>query len=334
MSVYHRLRNKKKPTTAQATLFEPTLTPTTSEATHIINVPKDCSINIGLNDAEKQEVIKQYCQTHGIHKIFLFYPPHFPLNIQLEGIPVDYTPYMDMFQFKYYYRLLEQIGDHSLIVFNECLRNQDRKVLTYSAAHDFARNTPHTLVFEGFPFIEHPEDFMVLLELVDPARYKNKPFTYAYLQEKKVSVYPKHFSLHTIDRAPTPQELKAYGAMKAKLFAELGDTDPDTIPRQLHLYVGTYKKALISKNHQYIARTNRFGGSNIVTYRGGAVKKQPYYVIDFPCRRLEFNDFLKQTGTTDVYFLNSGHKVDAYYINDFKEWLNRLEDFYVKTGVY
>jgi hypothetical protein len=154
------------------------------------------------------------------------------------------------------------------------------------------------------------------------------------LQEKKVSIYPKHIQLHSIDRTPTPIELKAYGTMKTKLFAELGNMDPDTIPRQLHLFVGAYKKAFISKNHQYIARTNRFGSANIVTYRGGAVKKQPYYVIDFPCRRLEFNDFLKQTGTTDVYFLNSGHKVDLYYMNDFKEWLNRLEDFYAKTGVY
>jgi hypothetical protein len=331
MSIYHRLRDKKKQA-LQSTLFESHIESTTSDVMSVVNVPKDCSINVGLNDAEKIEVIKQYCKTHDIRKIFMFYPPHFPLTTQIENIIVDYTQYVDMFQFKYYYKLLENINNQSLIVFNECLRNQDRKVITYSAAHDFARNTPHVLVFEYFPFIENPGDFMVLLELINPAKYKNKPFNYTYLSDEKVSINRVHFTIRSIDKTPSNDEIKRYGELKEKAFAEIGDADPDVIPRRLHLFAGDLKKSLISKNHRYIARTNRFG-SNIVTYRCLSAGKQDYYVLDFPCRRLEFNDFLKLTKTTDVVFLNSGLKVDAFYLGDFKEWITRLEDFYAKTSV-
>lgn len=296
-----------------------------------ISLNQNYNIMVGLRDEEKQVVIEKYCKQHNITKVFIFYPPLFPLETIFEGVNITYTQYMDMFEFKYYYKLLEHITDKTLIVFNECMRNQDRKVITYSAAHDFARNTPHILVFEYFPFIEHEKDFMVLLEFVDPSRYKNKPFTYEYLEEEKIFIRPYKFTLTTIDHMPSKEETEKYKVQKQKAFDELGESDPDIIPRRLHLFAGVLKKYMMVKNRWYIARTKR-GAFNVDTYRS-MVKDREYVVLDFPCRRLEFNDFLKYTGNTDIVFLNSGLKVDQYYINDFKEWINRLERFYAKASV-
>lgn len=331
MSVYHRIQNKKR--MGQTALIDYTPQIVTPQNTlPVSDVPENYSICLGLNNAEKQAVIKKYVKNHDVKKVVIFFPRKFPLPLQINNVPIDNCEYMDMFQFKYYYRLLEQIDHNTLIVFNECMRNQDRKVITYSAAHDFARNTPHILVFEYFPIIEQPKDFMVQLEFIDPARYKNKPFTYDYLKENRVWMRPTDISVYTKNMILTQKDRELYSAKKQKLFETLDENkDPDVIPRELHLFVGNLKKRMLQSNNVYVARTKRFGNYNncVYTYRGDLNPKiSSYKVIDFPCRRLEFNDFLKATGMTTICFLNSGLKVDQYYLQDFKKWINNLTEFY------
>ena len=125
---------------------------------------------------------------------------------------------------------LEEIDPNTLLVFNECLRTQKRSDLTYNCAHHYCNQTPHKIVFEYFPFIEDKADFMILLDFLNKGKYKGKGFSWEFLQEEDVQVKPISFTLHTIDMiAPN---LMGYERKKRQLFANLGNSDPDTIPRQ------------------------------------------------------------------------------------------------------
>ena len=53
-------------------------------------------------------------------------------------------------------------------------------------------------------------------------------------------------------------------------------------------------------------------GIMFVPYRDGE-KRDRYYIIDFPIRQIELNDFIKKTEVTDLIFINSTLKVDEYY---------------------
>lgn len=290
-------------------------------------------IRIGFTTAEKQAEVGRYLKDNsGIRKIFVFYPDIFPLPLDLEGVAVEHIRYSDIIMYKFFYRLLEEIDDDCLLIFNECMRTQNRSDLTYNCAHHYCNQTSRKIVFEYFPFIESNNDFMILLDLLNKGKYKGKSFDYRYLQDEDIVVHPKEFKLNTIDLRLAIKDFKKYEAKKEMLFDSLGEGDPDTIPRQLHIFAGNYKKGAIRLDLQYVARNSRFKMPNVTTYKD--IKSSgDYIIIDFPHRRIDFNDFLKKTGMTNVTFLNSGFKVDLYYINEFNAWMERLGEFYAKAGI-
>lgn len=53
-----------------------------------------------------------------------------------------------------------------------------------------------------------------------------------------------------------------------------------------------------------------------------------------PHRRLDFNDFLRQTEQTELAYISTGFGVDKAYIAEFNEWEGKVEEFYAKTGIY
>ena len=120
---------------------------------------------------------------------------------------------------------------------------------------------------------------------------------------------------------------------KTELFNGLGEADPDTIPRKLHNFLGTFKKTMIYPHRLYVARNDRLKLKNIVIYKK-IQAGQEYTVIDFPHRRIDFCDFLKTTGQHRIQFLNSGLGVDSYYFNELTDWVKRIEEFYEKAGLY
>jgi hypothetical protein len=187
-------------------------------------------------------------------------------------------------------------------------------------------------VFEYFPFIEDISDFMVLLDFINKGKYKGKSFDWDFIMEEDVAAKRHEFTFQTTDIPVSEKEIAKYEAKKEQLFANLDNSDPDTIPRQLHIWAGNLKKQAISFAKQYVARNDRFKLPNVATYKN--IKPGEYTIIDFPHRRLDFNDFLKVTGTKSIHFINSTLKVDLYYINELKAWLERLEEFYAKASVY
>jgi len=288
-------------------------------------------ILIGLSTAEKQQIVNDYLQTAKLKKVFVFSFEKFPSQLAFPGVETEYIGYSDIIMYKFFYRLLEEIDDDCLLVFDECMRTQNRSDLTYNCAHHYCNQTSRKIIFEYFPFIDDKQDFMILLDLQNKERYKGKSFDWSFLQEEDIKVKPIETSLTTTTLQLSDSDFAKYEAKKNKLFDDLGNADPDTIPRQLHIFAGNFKKPFIESNRRYVARNDRFKLPNVTTYKD--VDSGDYIVVDFPHRRIDFNDFLKTTGMTDIHFISSGFKVDLYYINEFKAWEERLGEFYAKASL-
>jgi hypothetical protein len=287
-------------------------------------------IRIGLSDAEKRDIVQRYIQNHGITNVYAFSWESFHVSFDVD-VPIEYYGYKDIIEYKPFYHLLEVIDERSLLVFNECMRTQNRSDLTYNCAHHYCNQTPHKIVFETFPFIEDKDDFMILLDFLDKGKYKGKSFDWSFLHDEDVRAKPRRIIAESIDVGHTAKALQEYEKKKVQLLDGLGNSDPDTIPRNLHVFVGRYKAAHILPGLEYVARNDRFKLPNVTTYKH--VERRDYIVIDFPHRRLDFNDFLKTTGMRRVQFLNTGLKVDQHYFRELQHWIGRLEEFYAKASL-
>lgn len=291
-------------------------------------------IRIGLAHHQKQIEVERYLAHHPeINRMFVFYFKKFPVHLQLpEDMPVEYVEYADIIEYEYFYRLLEVIDKNTLLVFNECLRTQKRSDLTYNCAHHYANQTRHVIVFEYFPFIENASDFMILADYQTPGKYKGRSFDYQFLHDEDVSCISHELAITSLDCPISPKEIARYEHKKKQLFESLDQGDPDTIPRQLHLFAGNFKKSVIIPWCQYVARNDRFKLPNIRTYKDAV--DSDHIIVDFPHRRIDFNDFLKSTGMHNIQFVNSGLKVDIYYLNELYAWNKRLGEFYAQASVY
>ncbi len=289
-------------------------------------------IRIGLKQSEKQKTLDDYLKNNKIKKVIVLYADKHESTYDFGGTEVEYVEWKDIIMYKFFYRLLEEINNEYLIVVDELMRTQNRSELTYNCAHHYLNQTEHKIVFEYFPFIESKNDFMILLDFIDKGKYKGRSFSYDLLAEKDVKIKPRKIELELLQLPTTSEQAEEYEKERDRLFDNLGNKDPDTIPRNLHVFVGKYKKNHLTDGEQYVARNQRFKMNNIRTYRQ-IDDRNKRKVIDFPHRRIDFNDFLKTSGQEKVTFLSTGLSVDNYYYTSFKEWLQRLGDFYGKASL-
>lgn len=289
-------------------------------------------IRIGLNGRDKQKVLDAYLAAHEFKKIFCFYFKKFPIKLKAD-IEVEYIEYADIEMYKYFYRLLEEIDDKTLLVFNECMRTQNRSELIYNCAHHYCNQTPHKIIFEFFPIIEDKNDFMILLDLQNKGKYKGKSFDYGFLYQEDILVKPFHVKMDFINVETTDQDLQRYENKKEQLFAGLGEKDPDTIPRNLQILAGDIKKKAIDPAKSYVARNKRFKLDNVVSYED-INKTGNYIVIDTHYRRLNMNDFLKTTSMNRIKYLCTTLPIDTVITAEFAEWKARLEAIYAQASIY
>lgn len=289
-------------------------------------------IRIGLSAREKQKEFDNYLANNEIKKIFCFHYEKFPLTI-LTSVPIEYFTYADIIEYKPFYHLLEVINSSTLLIFNECMRTQNRSDLTYNCAHHYCNQTPHKLIFEHFPIIENKNDFMILLDFQDKGKYKGKSFDYVFLQNEDVKIKPFKIKLETINVPITDKDRERYEKKKGFLFDSLGEKDPDTIPRNLQLLAGGMKKKVIVSDQLYIARNKRFKLENVLTYND-ITGKGDYIIIDTHFRRLDFNDFLKTTGMNKVKYLCTTLPIDNVIATEFMKWKAGLDAIYAQTSVY
>jgi len=300
-------------------------------------------IRVGLLPEEKRNEVKEYADEHDIRKVFVLYWRGFRIEYTVD-CEIEYLEWADIIEYPPFYRLLEEIDDKCLIVVDELMRTQNRSELTYNCAHHFLNQTPHKIIYEWFPFIEDQDDFMILLDYQDKGRYKGKGFSFNHLREQDVIVRHHPIEFETQFMPITETQRKAYEKKRDHLFDHLGMKDPDTIPRNLHVFVGNFKKPFIRPDQRYIARNKRFNLENVATYRTLDVElssqlslmpmdKPDYIVLDFPHRRIDFNDFLKTTKPEKVVFLSTGLPVDNYYQSEFESWLKRVGEFCAQASV-
>ncbi|HKW21342.1 MAG TPA: hypothetical protein VJO13_08205 [Ktedonobacterales bacterium] len=291
-------------------------------------------IRIGLSQHDQRRVVASYLAEHTITRVVVFAPKAFPFAVVVpEGVAYQSFDYTDIILYKVFYPLLEVIDERTLLIFHACLRTRDRNDLTYNCAHHYANQTRHVIVFEPFPFLEDADDLMILLDYQTPGKYKGRGFDARFLADEDVRCARWPLRVETMACAVTVRDRERYEQKRRQLFDALGSGDPDTIPRQLHLFAGGFKRGAIQPDRRYVARNSRFKLPNVVPYRDVRAGEE-YAAVDFPHRRIAFNDFLARTGQTTIRFLHTGLRVDEYYLGELRAWLARLETVYAATATW
>ena len=291
-------------------------------------------IRIGLTQKQKHHEIKEYVSSNPVKSVIVFSPEKFKMELpDLGDIPIRQIEYNEVIMYRTFYPLLEEIGNDHLLVVNEFMRTRNRNDLTYTCLRHYLNQCGHSIIFEYFPFIKSNEDFMILLDFDTKSKYKGTGFRADLIEGEDVRCQRYDLMLD-VYQIPLPDTARnEYEEKKNSLFDNLGNKDPDTIPRQLHVFCGKWKRPLINSELEYVARNARFSKPNVVTFPN-AKPGHNYTLLDFPSRRMDFNDFLRRTEQHRFTFLSTGFSVDQYYINSFNEWKKRLEEFYAQTSVY
>lgn len=290
-------------------------------------------ILIGLNDAQKRREIVRYARERGVKNVIVFSDEHFLM--ELPDLPkIRQIGYKETIRYRTFYPLLEEIDDSCLLVMNEMMRDRNRNCLTYNCIAKYTNQTPHRLVFEYLPIVEERKDFMILLDFATSQQYKGSGISDVTLGEHDIRCVRRRFEL-AVKRVSVPDGAEAeYVAKRDALFEKLGNRDPNTIPRDLHIWTGKYKlpEILSPPTRNFVARNKRFGLPNVTTYPEASERDDT--LIDFPVTRKIFNDFLRRTGQTRFTYLSTGFKVDDVYIEAFRTWEKEAEAVYAETGVY
>lgn len=290
-------------------------------------------IQIGLNQSQKEDVVRRYLEEHGeITNIVYFRsgeakPIRFP-----EGIHLESREYADAIMYKYFYPLLENINERYLIVYDGMLRTLKRNDLTYNCCCHYNNQTPNVLVFQYFPMAQDPDDYMILVDLATRCRYRAGKISGEYIKMAQMKPVHIHMSVHRIK--PTENQVQEYEARKNELFEKIGNKDPNTIPRSLHMWAGSkIKKSAIYADHMYVARNSRFKKENVFEYKTAGESKE-YFILDFPIRVMQFTDFLERSGPTDLTFIHSGLPVDDVYYQKYMDILEKMEGIYAQADLY
>ena len=292
-------------------------------------------INIGFKKEYKLNVINAALEKEDITKVVYFtHDKNEPLEIDFPD--VEYRTWSDAIMYRYFYPLLEKIDNHTLLIFDEMMRTQKRNDLTYNCLHHYGNQTNNILVFQWFPMIENQEDFMILLDMAYPYTYKGQPFSNEFLKMESVTIFPvfAKFWRYLLDDDITDEEQEAYDEEKEMLFENIGNKDPDTIPRTLHIWCGThYKKKYHMTKHPddtYITRNSRFKGFKTVKW---ADKSNADIIVDFPVRQIQFNDYCYKNQKSVFYFIDTGLSADKVYFNHYENWAERLGEIYAEASL-
>lgn len=289
-------------------------------------------IYLGLDTATKLKITQQYCRDHDIKRIVVLCPPKFRLDLD-ESIPHEVVlwgesglgPKNEIVQYKFYYRLIQEIDHNTLIVIHECLRTQNRNDLTYNCIRQFLQQTHHQLIFQYLPFIDGIEDFMTLVDFDTRSQWKRQSFTPEIAANAQIFINPIVPQFHEIQVQTIAKTKAAYAKEKAKLIDNIGLKDPHTIPRNLYLFTGKTKLTLVEELQQYVGRNNRFKLPNLTTYRDESFPDR-HTVFEFCHNHIEFNDFLALSRQTQIPVLTTDLKVDQWYLQRYRDWADRLRE--------
>lgn len=281
-------------------------------------------ILLGLTDAEKDKAVADYCADHCIRHVVVLSPARFRFECTFESS--EHVEYAEIIQYRFFYRLLQEIDDSTLLVINECLRTQERSDLTYNCIRHYLNQTRHQLIFQYLPIVDSADDFMTLVDFDTRSAWKREPFSAEATKRARVGGRAVHIDVESTDIAASSATHAKYAREKRRLIDGLGTKDPHTIPRTLHLLGGADKLAHMDGAARYVGRNNRFKLANLATYRDS--NAEPRTVFEFCHAARDLVDFLATTKQTRVRALVTDLKVDQWYLARARQWANRLGEAY------
>lgn len=282
-------------------------------------------IHLGLDDAAKEAVLTAYVQRHGIEKVVVISPARFRPSFTVSAEHIEWA---EVILYRFYYRLLQEIGSTTLVVLNECLRTQNRNDLTYNCIRNYLNQTPHVLVFQYLPLIDTIEDFMILFDFVTRSRWKRERFSPALTREATIEVADVSPTFRAIPVAIDEKGRAAYAKEKASLLAEVRadpEKDPHLIPRNLLLVSGRAKVVAVPPGARLVGRNNRFKLPSFETYRE-ANGEGARVVFELPHNFVDMADFLAVARQREVDVLVADTKTEAWYMQRFNEWAGRVRN--------
>jgi hypothetical protein len=284
-------------------------------------------ILLGLASEEKRREITEYCKTNNVKKIKLLTPEKFDFSIDQEAEHVEYT---NIIEYAFFYRLMQEVDDSTLLIVNECLRTQNRYDLTYNCIRNFLNQTKHQLIFQHLPIIDNLDDFMILFDFDTRSRWKREKWDPSKRAEVELRGYWTPLELQATSIETSTKVKTAYIEEKHKLIEDIGLKDPHTIPRNLYLLSGKMKLQCVDPTQNYIGRNNRFKLCNLQTYRE---TKYPhhYTVFEFCHNFIDFSDFLALSRQDHIPVLVADLKVDQWYFQRYLEWTKRVQSAYTKV---
>ena len=221
------------------------------------------------------------------------------------------------------------ITDKSLLVVDEMLVDRHRGCLKQNCTLHFMRVSSRRLIFNWMPFIDQPDDFMILVDYAYPDRYKRQPFQKELLEEIDCRITRRLPEISSQNIETSAADFKRYEKQRDKLFDDLGQKDPNTIPRKLILLAGSIKKKEMKDGLTYVARNSRIKGA--ITYKDTG--SEEIYIIDPTYKRKELIDFIRRSSTRELIYLQTDLPVDKVYLDDLNSWYDRMEDFYEKADL-
>jgi hypothetical protein len=305
----------------------------------MVHAPRaNAVIHLGLDDAAKGEIVTRYREEHEIKKVYVLSPARFAPSwaaehmtdpaTQGDGRGGLYLDWPNLIQYRYYYRLLQEIDGSTLVVVNECLRTQNRHDLTYNCIRNYLNQTPHVLVFQYLPIIDTIEDFMVLLDFATQSRWKREAFRQDLLGEAKVHVAHASLSIEPV-RVPVDDKTRAaYAKEKVDLLADMRsdpDKDPHQIPRNLLLVSGKAKLSHVDPSRRYVGRNNRFKLPNLETYRDAAGHGERV-ALELPHNFIDMADLLTVSRQHRIEAIVADTKAEDWYLSRFQNWIGRVND--------
>lgn len=181
---------------------------------------------IYIGNHDKTKIVNEYIANNDIEKVYIIGDD---LMIDFEN--KENIKFQDTIKYKYFYRLLQEIGKKSLVVLNECLKKQDRYDLTYNCIRRYMLQTDNRIIFNYFPIIKTQEDFMILYDMLQNNPFLKEPYKYITNFEN-VEVADVTFEINKTDIIlPTECEVQ-YEQEKEAIISQV-NKDPDIIPRRL-----------------------------------------------------------------------------------------------------
>lgn len=279
-----------------------------------------------IGDWDKQKIITHYIENNEVRKVLVIHSQRLKQEYEIP-VPHEYIEYHQTIMYKNYYRLLQWIDKFTLIITDNILMTQQRYQLEYNCINNYINQTPHRLVFNYLPFIENEDDFMILLDFYNKNLYKGEPFRWEYLKDVNLFIKPVHLNFRFIDTPISEKDKATYEAKKEKMFDDIGLRDPDTIPRNLAILAGDFRKANVDPGKKYTCRNARCKSLQTATYKEDELNT----IFDFPIKRTEFIELLSLSKQTEIDVVTSELTVDLWYKNDYLAWVARLEEFYDKA---